>query len=131
MGMTVKLADRSYLIPVRLHITRLWLGGESMHCREMHTARCSLPLQRKHEVVRGTRMESVIFRVSRARQDAARRNCLSRRVLSSDGSAEARSPAKSSTTTPSEPEAWRIRQPTCDNSSASGWKSGVEVKDGQ
>jgi len=26
-----KLADRPYLIPVRLHVSRLWGGGESMH----------------------------------------------------------------------------------------------------
>jgi hypothetical protein len=26
-----ELADRPYLIPVRLHVSRLWGGGESMH----------------------------------------------------------------------------------------------------
>ena len=35
-----KLADRPYLIPVRLHVSRLWGGGESMHgSREMSILR--------------------------------------------------------------------------------------------
>ena len=34
----------SYLIPVRLHISRLWGGGESMHgSRQTHAARRSSP----------------------------------------------------------------------------------------